>query len=108
MKRIKKYTSALMLLLGLFAVASCGVTYPYAVTNNPVGTKVGKSTTKTIFGIGANVIGSPYSSFGIRFNKNYGIAEAAKNGKITKVATVDIKYVNYVLFGEYTLIVTGE
>lgn len=93
-------------------LASCGFTRPYAVTNNPVGSKVGKSSTKVILGGGAGMAASSiyagYSSVGIRFNPNYGIIDAAKKGKITKIATVDLKYVNYILWGEYTLIVTGE
>lgn len=109
---MKKFTQILAFAAIVMGMASCGFTRPYAVTNNPIGSKVGKSSTKVIFGAGAgmssNSMYAHYSSVGIRFNKNYGIIDAAKKGKITKIATVDLKYVNYILWGEYTLIVTGE
>jgi hypothetical protein len=87
--------------------ASCSVTHPYLVTNNSIGTKKGKSSTTVILGLGSRTP-IKYSSTGIRFNKNYGIIEAAKKGKITRIGSVDLQYTNYVFFGKYTLIVTGE
>lgn len=102
-------------LLTAFAVAliasSCSFTRPFAVTNNAVGTKVGKSTTATMFSSGVYYGRNPYAKItgdGLLFNSNYGIAEAAKNGGISKVATVDVKYSNYILFGKFQIIVTGE
>jgi hypothetical protein len=97
--------------VGVVMLSACSFTKPYAVTNNTVNAKKGISTTKVIFGLGG--VGSnnpfhPVSSAGIRFNKNYGIQEAAKNGGITKVGSVDLKYTNYILFGVYELQVTGE
>ena len=87
--------------------ASCSVTHPYQVTNNPIGAKKGKSSTTVILGLGIN---TPirYSSSGIRFNKNYGIIEAAKKGKITRIGSVDLQYTSYFFYGKFTLIVTGE
>lgn len=95
-----------MAFVAMFA-ASCSVTHPYQVTNSPIGTKKGKSSTNVIFGLG---VSAPirYSSSGIRFNKNYGIIEAAKKGKITRIGSVDLQYTSYFFFGKYTLIVTGE
>lgn len=87
--------------------ASCSVTHPYQVTSNPIGTKKGKSSTVVVFGLGVR---TPlrFSSTGIRFNKNYGIIEAAKKGKINRIGSVDLQYTSYIFFGKYTLIVTGE
>jgi hypothetical protein len=43
------------------------------------------------------------------FNQNAGILEAAKNGKITKISTVDIKYKNVLGFVQtYETTVTGD
>jgi hypothetical protein len=41
-------------------------------------------------------------------NKNYGVNEAVKKGKITSLATVDIKITNYVIFTKAEILVTGE
>ena len=87
-------------LLGGF-MASCTVVSPVTATNNPIGDKVGKSETGCIFYIGG-------LSSGIVMNKNYGIVEAAQNGGITKIATVDVSTTNYIIFTKKTLIVTGE
>ena len=85
-------------------LTSCQITKPYAVTNNAIGSKRGTSKTAMIFG-------RPYAnslSSGFVLNPNYGVLEAAKNGNINKIATVDLKYKNYLLFGEAEIIVTGE
>lgn len=67
-----------MLILGvltLFAMASCmtppdrNFYEPFGVTNNPIGTKVGEA-----------------------LDTEGGILQAAKNGGITKIATVDIRH----------------
>lgn len=92
-----------LLLSGIAAatLASCSMTSPVTATNNPIGSKEGKSETTCIF------YGGGLSS-GIVLNKSYGIAEAAKKGKITKIATVDLKVQNFLIFSKNTLIVTGE
>ena len=94
------------------SLSSCSTTVPYEITNNPVGTKVGKSSTNTIFGfLGYSLISGQYSRFssvGWRFNKQYSLYNAAKNGGISKIATVDLKTTSYILFSKYELIVTGE
>jgi hypothetical protein len=41
-------------------------------------------------------------------NKNFGIVEAAKNGKISKIGAVDIKTTSYVFFVKKEFIVSGE
>lgn len=103
---MKKHLLIFMAFVAMLAT-SCSVTHPYQVTNNPIGAKKGKSSTVTIFGLGHRTP-IQFSSTGIRFNKNYGVIEAAKKGKITRIGSVDLQYTNYVLFGKYTLIVTGE
>lgn len=91
MKKMKEIIAVAILSMGLF---SCTITAPYAVTEHPIGNKKGISKTGVILGT-------------IQLNKDYGIADAAKNGKITgPVATVDLKTSNYILFSTRELIVT--
>ena len=81
-------------------LASCSVTSPLAVTDNPVGSKRGISESVVIFGDG---------ELGVFLNPKFGIAEAAKNGGITGgISTVDVRVDNYIFFMKRTLIVTGE
>lgn len=94
-------------ILGLFALsclASCATTVPYAATNNPIGSKKGVSKTTILFG-GADRTNLGY---GLVLNKNYGVIEAAKKGKIENLATVDLKVTRYVIFTKAEIIVTGE
>ena len=96
-------------LLGFgFAVAlltSCAVTTPMLVTNNSVGTKVGVSKTVCIGG----APGSARTQYhGIILNNNFGVVEAAKNGKISKIGAVDVKVTNYIFFQMKEMIVAGE
>lgn len=101
MKNIKKLT-----LVGLSALvlSSCSTIMPVTATNNPIGSKVGKSETSILFG----VAGPSNLSSGLVFNKDYGVIEAAKKGNIERVATVDIKVTNYIIFQKAEIIVTGE
>lgn len=100
---MKKYILG-SLVIGL--MASCTVTRPYAVTNNPIGSKRGISKTTTIFG---NSAGNQLAYGTFVTNKNFGVIEAAKEGKIDKVATVDVKTTNYLFFFQKVeVIVTGE
>ena len=79
-----------------FMISSCSITMPVAVSDAPIGKKKGKSTTGILFGA-------------IYLNPNYGVAEAAKRGKLTGgIATVDEKTTSYVVFMKKELIVTGE
>lgn len=105
-------------------LASCSVSVPVTVTNNSMGTKTGVATNNCLsapvppetYNAAAQygVINSGYGnvkavSGGWCFNdKKYSIADAAANGGISKVATVDLKITNYVFFFKYELIVTGE
>lgn len=87
-------------------LSSCAITTPYAVTNNKVGVKTGVSSTISFFG--KPLMGSPTVYHGIILNKNFGVVEAAKNGKISKIGSVDLKTTSYVLFSKQEYIVTGE
>jgi hypothetical protein len=79
-------------------LSSCAMTVPFKVTNNEVGTKIGKSS--------SIVIGTAQA--GIFLNKNFGIIEAAKKGKISKIGVVDVRTDNYIIFTKQTFIVSGE
>lgn len=93
MKKITKIISVSML-VALFA--SCTIISPIATSNNPIGSKKGVSETVVIFGV-------------IQLNKDYGLSDAVKQGKIKGgVSTVDEKVTNYVIFDKRELIVTGE
>jgi len=93
MKKTIKYVSAIAVAAIL---TSCSVTTPLAVSHAPIGNKVGTSSTTVLFGTW-------------HMNKNWGIAEAARNGGIKGgVATVDQKFTNYIFFVKRELIVTGE
>jgi hypothetical protein len=97
-------------------LASCSTTHPLTATGNPIGDKVGTSsngclgyTPSTLPSASAAGEGFVYISGGLCFNNNdYGVIDAAKNGGIDKVATVDLKVTNFILFHKYELIVTGE
>ncbi len=94
-------------------LTSCSVTSPLHVTNNTIGSKVGKSSTGAIFtGSGASGV-TPYNGYaamyhGLIFNKDFSIYDAAKKGGISKIATVDLRVDWYVFFTKKTYIVTGE
>lgn len=95
------------IITGIVAVAlvsSCALTRPYAVTNNTVGERTGVSKTTIIFGAS----GGTTLSTGIVTNKDFGVIEAAKKGKISKVGSVDVKTTNYLFFQKVEVIVTGE
>lgn len=68
---------------------------PGGMTNNTIGTKTGTSTCRSILGLIAQ--------------GDCSIETAAKNGGITKVATVDFKVNNILgLIASTEIIVTGE
>lgn len=103
MKKLKYILPAAAIALLL---SSCSVTIPYAVTENPIGSKKGTSKTFVLFGI--------------QLNGNYGLEEATKKIK-GGVSTIDIKTTNFFVFlppanrpalppfiGTQEIIVTGE
>ena len=87
-------------IIGLVAM-SCTTTLPLTATNNEIGSKEGTSTSTCLFSVGG-------ISSGIVLNKNYGVQEAAKNGNLTTIATVDLKVQRFFFFTKNTLIVTGK
>lgn len=98
-------------------LTSCSVTTPIYVNKNPVGDKRGESSNPCIFSTGftqgyttqTSVIDAVPTSGGLCFNTgDYGIKEAATDGNIDKVATVDLETTWYVFWTEYSLVVTGE
>ncbi|MBL4709877.1 MAG: hypothetical protein JKY48_15705 [Flavobacteriales bacterium] len=95
---MKKIRTILALAVVVASLSSCTITMPYAVTEHPIGEKKGVSKTTVLFGV-------------IQFNGNYGIAEAAKKGKIKgPISTVDLRTTSYlgaILFTK-ELLVTGD
>lgn len=93
---MKKYVFILLAVLVIMGVTGCAITQPFDLTENPVGSKVGEAT-------GTLAFGGAYGGF-----VDYSLQTAAKNGGITKIATVDVR-TKYLLYAvEYTTIVTGE
>ncbi len=95
---MKKFRNTIIGVFALasFALASCSVTGPAMVTNNPVGTKIGKSS------------GTCYLRI-LCFDADYSLHSAAKNGGINKIATVDVKTTNVLgIIWTFETIVTGE
>lgn len=93
MKKMKNIIMASFALI----MMSCNpiLVSPLIVTDNPVGSKVGESSYRL------NLLGLPSTK-----DANRGIAEAARNGGITKIATVDFKY--DIQNKSYSTVVTGE
>lgn len=76
--------------------SSCSITMPVNATSNPVGSKVGSAK-------GMMFLHS------LAFGADASIKSAAKNGGITKISTVDIKYSDVLgIVQTYETIVTGE
>lgn len=73
---------------------SCSITSPLMVTNNPIGDKVGTSEVTCWFGFMCNGDG--------------GIQAAAKNGGISKIATVDVTSKGGLLKSTVKTTVTGN
>jgi len=110
MKNFKMVFIGLIAALAItFTFESCSSTQPFFVTNNSIGTKVGKSsgTCYDLFGLFTLFqMGKPG---GICLDSDYSIQTAAKNGGITKIATVDIKKSSVLgIVITYETIVTGE
>ncbi|MFB6306229.1 MAG: hypothetical protein ABEH43_04455 [Flavobacteriales bacterium] len=114
MKTIKISIMAIGL---MFLMSSCMNTKPLFVTDNEVGGRVGTSSNTCLFTMPAygsystQVANSSLkvTSAGLCFNsEEYGIADAADDGNINKVATVDLKVKNYLLFTVYELKVAGK
>lgn len=82
--------------IAIAALSSCAMTVPVAATSNPIGSKVGTSTGSGFLGV-------------LIFSPDTGIQQAAKNGGISKISTVDFKWTNMLgILQTYTCTVTGE
>lgn len=95
MKNLLKIT---LIGITLLTLASCSVTGPVLITDNPGGkdAKVGEASYKVILGF-------------IRpMNADASIQKAAKNGGITKVSSVDTKIKNGFFTTTVITVVTGE
>jgi len=92
---MKNATKFVMAIAVAATLTSCSITTPLSVSEAPIGDKKGTSST-IVFGIW-------------EFNRNFGIAEAAKQGKITgPVAIADQKVTNYVIVRKLEIIVYGK
>lgn len=82
--------------IGVAFLSSCALTLPVNATSNEVGSKVGMSKA------------TGYLNF-LWLNQDASIQQAAKNGGITKISTVDIKKTDLVgIIQTYECIVTGN
>ena len=95
---MKKITLGLLVGLAALLVASCSTVSPVAGASGVLGSKTGEAS-QAFFGV------YPLKGQG-------GIAQAAKNGGITKVGTVDIR-IDYpaspiIPYKIVTTVVTGE
>jgi hypothetical protein len=92
--QMKKIKSILAITAAGLLLVSCSVSGPLMVTNNKI-VKRGVAERKVFLGI----------TFG---SADLSIATAARNGNITKVATVDWKVSGGLFSKTYSTIVTGE
>ena len=97
MKLLSKIISVILILT--FA-AACTHIKPLTATGNPIGSKTGEASTTLLFGI------LPLG------NNDHSIQNAALEGGITEISTVDVKETFFwFIIGftiKYTTIVTGE
>ena len=93
---LKKIKNVAVLLAVTAMMASCSLTLPVNATSNTIGGKVGTAKATGFLGV-------------LFFDQDASIQTAAKNGGITKVSTVDIKYGSILgIVVTYETIVTGE
>jgi len=93
---LKKLKTVFALATVVAMMSSCSLTFPVNATSNPVGKKVGTAKATGYLGI-------------LFFNADASIKKAAKQGGITKISTVDVKYSSILgLVVSYETIVTGE
>lgn len=92
---MKKIYKSIIFVSAIFALMSCSATYPGIATSNPIGSKTGVAERKIYLGL----------AFG---HTDLGVATAAKNGNITKIATVDVCVRGGLFSTTYKVVVTGE
>jgi len=95
---MKKTFKTALMAVALLSLGSCSISGPLLITDNPGG-KMGKRGEASY---------KVYLGFIRPMNADVSIATAAKNGKITKVATVDQKITGGFFSTTYTTVVTGE
>jgi len=94
-KIMKKLKNVGVLAVAAIALTSCTVIAPVTASRAEIGAKRGVSVTTVVLGI--------------ELNKDYGVKDAANNGKITSaIATVDEKVTNYGFYQKKELIVTAK
>ncbi|MDA3882537.1 MAG: hypothetical protein PF481_04595 [Bacteroidales bacterium] len=92
MKKIILKSAIIIAVVAL--LSSCTVTLPVAVSEAPIGNKRGVSESVVVLGL--------------HLNNDFGIKDAAKNGKITgAIATVDKSTTDFILVQKVELIVTA-
>lgn len=92
---MKKTFKALALGVLALSFTACSITMPVTATSNSVGSKVGTAKGTVVLGFS--------------FDEDASIRTAAKQGGISKISTVDVKYGNILfLVQTYETIVTGE
>ena len=93
MKKLKMFA---VMVSAIALMSSCALTMPVNATSNAVGKKVGTAVATGYLGI-------------LFFGQDASIRTAAKNGGISKIATVDIKQTSLLgLIVTYETIVTGD
>ena len=93
---MKRYMTIAAAIVCSIMISSCSATYPHCITAAPMGNKVGKSSRSVVLGF-------------IKSNRNWGIAEAAKNGGIREgISVIDFKTSNYIFFMKQEFIVYGN
>lgn len=91
-----KFNSLLITSAALLIMSACTLNRPICATSNPLGSKVGVYTQKSIL------------FFAPICNTDAAIQKAAANGGITKISTVDHNITFFLFFSEYRTIVNGE
>ncbi len=84
-----------VLLVAIVLLSACSYNRPVAATSNPVGTKTG------------TFVQTGYLGFAPPMSKAAAIHQAAKNGGITKISTVDYNTTWMIFMVKYETIVTG-
>jgi hypothetical protein len=93
MKKLIFKTLSFVVIAGV--LTSCAVSAPLLVTSNTIGSKTGTSSYKVVFGFAP-------------INAESGAIAAARNGEITKIATVDQTVKGGLFSTTVTTVVTGE
>jgi hypothetical protein len=92
---MKKAIFALVVLAVLLVAACSTYVLPVEITDNPVGSKVGETTESFLFGY-------------LYLGGSGGYADAAANGGVTKIATVEKRISTNPFMTKITTIVTGN